>query len=512
MRLIWKSLSGRIWVVLCGVFFFNTVTAQNIILNNPSFEGRPGRDSIAAGWIAASNTPDILPGIFNIKRKAADGNTYAGMHSGPGYKEALAQKLSGEMIGGMTYELSMSLAYTPSYLYKTCYASLSIYGGNKPGDTAQLLWKSGAFTDTAWRRFNAVLTPFKNYTYISFWADPIEYCDKSSYGCGILLDNFSMLRQIFKTELSATRSCKIYSTGSIAVKVTSGQAPFKYLWMPGNYTTAEVDSLPAGTYTVKVTAANGLTDSGQVTVYQSDLDAKVIVTNAVCSGDNNSQIKVDVSGGVPPYRFYLNEIKGLDNPVFNNLEPGSYNLMVKDQECFDTFQIAIKEPLPLETLSVSAIPCSCSETNDGKIVLKVTGGTEPYEYRLYNEYWTQNNIFTNLKAGSYQYEIKDANGCNLSGSETITSPNQNCPVIIPSAFSPNGDGNNDVFRPRIYYAIKDYQLSVFNRWGALVFRTSDPNVGWDGANSPVQAFIYVCTFSDMKNERKEFRGSLMLLR
>jgi gliding motility-associated-like protein len=121
-----------------------------------------------------------------------------------------------------------------------------------------------------------------------------------------------------------------------------------------------------------------------------------------------------------------------------------------------------------------------------------------------------------LKVGYYQYEIADANGCEIIGSATVTSPNQHCGVIMPTAFSPNGDGNNDIFRPKVYDALQHYQLSIYNRWGGLVFQTNDPSIGWDGNYKGMpqdpQAFIYVCTFNNRNNERKEFRGSLVLIR
>lgn len=514
-----KPVSIQIWGRACYYFilfscivFCNTVYAQNIILKNPSFEGNPGRDSIPAGWCAASNTPDILPGVFNIKLPASEGKTYAGLHSGPNYREGLAQQLPGELLGGMAYSLSLDLAYAPSYLYKACYGSLVIYGGNTPGDTAEVLWRSGVFTDTTWKHYKAVLMPSKNYTYLSCWADPTEDCDKSTFGSAVLMDNFSTIREILKTELSASSSCKRVSTGTVAVKVNSGQAPFTYLWTPGNYTTAQVQNLAAGTYTVAITAANGISGGGQVIIPESDLNAKVTVVTSACNGDNTNEIKLDVTGGVPPYHFYMDEVKVPDNSVFSNVYPGDYTVTVKDEECWDSFHVTVKEPAPLQLTRASTVSCSCSETNDGKIVLKVEGGTAPYKYRLYNEDWKEESTLTNLKAGYYQYEVKDANGCNLDGNASITSPWQNCLVVIPSAFSPNGDGNNDVFKPKIYDAVKNYEMSVYNRWGGLVFRTSDPNAGWDGANNQPQAFIYVCTFNDRNNEKKEFTGSLMLLR
>ncbi|WP_366885059.1 gliding motility-associated C-terminal domain-containing protein [uncultured Chitinophaga sp.] len=51
---------------------------------------------------------------------------------------------------------------------------------------------------------------------------------------------------------------------------------------------------------------------------------------------------------------------------------------------------------------------------------------------------------------------------------------------MPNAFSPNGDESNDVFRPKMYDDVHNYQLRIYNRWGSLVFRANDPGNGWNG--------------------------------
>jgi gliding motility-associated-like protein len=72
--------------------------------------------------------------------------------------------------------------------------------------------------------------------------------------------------------------------------------------------------------------------------------------------------------------------------------------------------------------------------------------------------------------------------CEKTASYTV----EECPciVFIPNAFTPNGDGINEVFRPVIscYETLKDYKLYIYNRWGEIVFISSDYAVGWDGTN------------------------------
>ena len=65
---------------------------------------------------------------------------------------------------------------------------------------------------------------------------------------------------------------------------------------------------------------------------------------------------------------------------------------------------------------------------------------------------------------------------------------------LPNAFTPNGDGLNDEFKPvQRYDFVKTYHLYIYNRWGQLLFETSDINTGWDGnfKGEPVQQGTYV---------------------
>ncbi len=71
-----------------------------------------------------------------------------------------------------------------------------------------------------------------------------------------------------------------------------------------------------------------------------------------------------------------------------------------------------------------------------------------------------------------------------SGNESLPSNKfcvDNCPLyILPNTFTPNGDGSNDVFRPRVNLFVEQVQFQVYNQWGNLVFETTDPKINWDG--------------------------------
>ena len=65
---------------------------------------------------------------------------------------------------------------------------------------------------------------------------------------------------------------------------------------------------------------------------------------------------------------------------------------------------------------------------------------------------------------------------------------------FPNAFSPNGDKNNDLFKPIVECPIEDYLLQIYNRWGDLVFESYQISDGWDGEvngkPAPVDVYIY----------------------
>lgn len=116
-------------------------------------------------------------------------------------------------------------------------------------------------------------------------------------------------------------------------------------------------------------------------------------------------------------------------------------------------------------------------------------------------------------------EVEAQNGCK---SDTVlkVSVGPEFTFYIPKAFSPNGDGVNDVFKP-VGKGVnpKQYQMFVYNRWGELIFESTDPSVGWDGRHKrsgelmPVGIYPYRFLVGDTfdEKERHEFRGSVTIV-
>lgn len=82
----------------------------------------------------------------------------------------------------------------------------------------------------------------------------------------------------------------------------------------------------------------------------------------------------------------------------------------------------------------------------------------------------------------------------------------NCPeYALPNVFTPNGDGNNDLYHSLIPYSyVESIELEIYNRWGQVIFTTTDPDVNWDGKHKdngepvPDGVYYYLCTVNTIR--------------
>jgi gliding motility-associated-like protein len=124
--------------------------------------------------------------------------------------------------------------------------------------------------------------------------------------------------------------------------------------------------------------------------------------------------------------------------------------------------------------------------------------------------------FTVKQPGTYWVEVTDKNGCTAS--DTVSVAQKYCLVglFVPNAFTPDGNGSNDRFRPLVYGQVELLDFAVFDRFGQRVFETQTPLQGWDGriagSPAPAGAYVWFCRYRYPGDPAKMEKGTVILLR
>jgi gliding motility-associated-like protein len=518
----WRiAISLSILLLVFPGCLIQKVKAQDITIMNPSLEGIARENAVPPFWMKCGISPDIQPGkCCNVILPASDGATYEGMLSSPIWVEGMSPTLSGVLRKGVKYTMSFDLAYPPVYYtQQVASGTMAIYAGHKAGDTTVVLWKSPLFYHKDWKRYTIEFTPDADYEHISFYSyfNPCEGCKLA----GALIDNISeTIREVPHITVNARNTCKGVNHGVATVVASGGGAPYTYSWEPVNRTGESIDNLRKGAYSVTVTGANGasVTESFEIGEYELALDATI--TEVACFGYNNGEIALKAAGGSAPYGFSIDGGQTFStSSVFGSLKPGSYDLVVMDAAyCRASYPaVKVEQPAPLKVVQVLTTAVSCESVKDGKVAVWATGGTPPYRYSIPDAGpWQADSVLNKLDEGHYYYEVTDGHDCFAGGNVTIEKEWRDCAVFIPSAFSPNGDGINDIFRAVIHDDIREYQMMVFDRWGRLVFESKNPEMGWDGSikgtTITVGSYLYVVTYTDSKGQGRKHTGNLTMVR
>lgn len=141
--------------------------------------------------------------------------------------------------------------------------------------------------------------------------------------------------------------------------------------------------------------------------------------------------------------------------------------------------------------------------NDDLVKYRVYFSTAPSgPFTLLAELNRNENRFEHIPPpGSHAcYSVTAVDSVGNESSTTNFMCAEECPdYILPNTFTPNGDGNNDLFKPRVNRSIERVEFQVYNRWGNLVFQTNDPALNWDGRNLKGEfldaaTYFYKCTY------------------
>jgi gliding motility-associated-like protein len=300
-------------------------------------------------------------------------------------------------------------------------------------------------------------------------------------------------------DLGADRS---FCLGDSAV-FNAGAGFQTYAWSNGQVS-AGIVAKTAGNYSVMATTAEGCRSFDTVRVPQVyTLPQPGLNKNpALCAGESRT---LD-PGSFAAYQWS----NGGAGPSLTVNATGTYAVTVTDGNgcrASDTTRITTIHPLPQGFLPADTAICSY-----GSLELKSLAD--------YNRYTWSNGAMvkaiTITQPGIYGLEVMDSKGCR--GKDTVVVYIRDClsGFYMPTAFSPNGDGKNDLLRPLLFGNVKSYRFTLYNRWGEVIYQATELQKGWDGkvagALQETSVFVWTCTYQLEGEGVKQEKGTVTLVR
>jgi gliding motility-associated-like protein len=275
----------------------------------------------------------------------------------------------------------------------------------------------------------------------------------------------------------------------------------------------------SGKYFIKGTKPDGCFSIQPVTVAiysKAQNNFNISPDNAICY---NSSFQLSASGGTS---YTWQPSPSLSNPNISNpiATPTSnikYSVTIKDSTCNDSTVLTTSLTiLPLPTINASKtndVDCSINTTQ-----LNATGGKN---YLWQNGNSLNNNNVANPIAkptSTTTYVVKgtDNNGCINSDTVTVKVNYDNkSGSLMPTVFTPNGDGLNDCFGLKFWGTVTKLDFSIYNRFGQKIFSTNDVAKCWDGTfkgvSQNIGVYVYVIKASTNCGEVNK-KGTFTLIR
>jgi gliding motility-associated-like protein len=273
-----------------------------------------------------------------------------------------------------------------------------------------------------------------------------------------------------------------------------------YLWNTGN-TSSSLNINSGGLYWLQV-SDSGCVKSDSISItYKSNPVINIGNDTTLCTG---STLTLNAVNNNATYLWQ----DGSTQPTFIVTNPGAYSVTVSLNGCDTSGGININY-LSKPILNLGPDTTLCMTEN---LLLDVTYPQSTY---LWQD-GSQLAHYDVTQAGTYSVGVTNTCG-TTNASINVTYENCACKFYVPTAFSPNGDGKNDLFKPGYECLFSNYEMKIYNRWGQLVFASQNASMGWDGnyknEQQPVDIYIWVMEYKDNltgKDIRKN--GVVMLIR
>jgi gliding motility-associated-like protein len=291
-----------------------------------------------------------------------------------------------------------------------------------------------------------------------------------------------------------------------------------YQWNTGA-TGAQYDVAPTTTtvYTVTgTTAAGNCTATATVTVTVIDSLSPTISPNPICVGE---MATVYAPAGVS-YLWSNGNTGATITPSSAN--PSSYTVVVSTpQGCTGSATVQVN-PSPVAEFTADNWSVNIENATVQFTDLSTDAASWHWNFGEHsssqNTSTSQNPSFTYSYGGTFSVAltVTSVNGCSHSVIHTVSVTGDEYYLFIPSAYTPNVDGKNELFQPQ-GRGVEEYEIALYSRWGELIYYSKDFSTYWDGKLSngdkaPIGTYVYKIKVRFRNNEERIYKGTVSLIR
>ncbi|HMO62350.1 MAG TPA: gliding motility-associated C-terminal domain-containing protein [Ferruginibacter sp.] len=318
------------------------------------------------------------------------------------------------------------------------------------------------------------------------------------------------------TVILSPSGCNDEPDGAAEARVTGNSSPVNYRWdsNPIQYT-ATATGLSAGTYRVTVSASNTCPVAADIVINNTAIALSPVVEQPGCRYTTGA-IKLQQAAGTAPYQYsWLPPVS--TSPVATNLANGTYRVTVSNE-----FNCVKELSFNITTLTTPVVVIrglqneDCGGQYKGEATVDITGGTAPFEYS-WNTIPVQTTATAyDLKAGAYTVTVTDSNGCIASIPVNIAAEGICNDVYFAGAFTPGKATNATFGALGNLVSIRLFNLSIYNRYGQLVYSSNNPFEKWEGTLKGKRAaagtYVWHCQFQNINGIRYNRKGTVVLMR
>ena len=359
-------------------------------------------------------------------------------------------------------------------------------------------------------------------------ANTYDYTITDAIGCQFM-GSEEVVTETIELEFSYDKTNDICDDeiGQITILPSNGYPPYNYNWNFNNPDSPTASGIGEGTYIAIVNDRYGCEGVVITSIENEEIEILLEYTSEFdhCDQDIGSATVTPLNGLAPYSYDWDNGFP--DDATANNLNDGEYDVVVTDVH-------GCEGEKTIEIVNIPG-PTAYFETDYDTVVYNNAvvnfanySSSDPTT-TIASNYWSfgegtfsleqePSNDFNQVGLYIVELTVTDAKGCTDKYYKEMVSK-QEYLYFPPTAFSPNGDNKNDVFKPILKDVSKDsYELNIYDRWGGLVFETKDINEGWDGTRqdkvTPAMqgTYSFKLLFNNYKAGIQTKTGTFVLLR